>query len=79
MSTVTLGADVMQWNVFEASYESAKAYTNAFTDVEVDVVFKQAEKQWKVPAFWAYGKGHDSLLGLVAGMLVMALSLLLMK
>lgn len=32
-----------------------------------------------LPASRAYGKGHDSLLGLVAGMLVMALSLLLMK
>lgn len=32
-----------------------------------------------LPASRAYGKGHDSLIGLVAGMLVMALSLLLMK
>lgn len=32
-----------------------------------------------LPASRAYGKGHDSLLGLVAGMLVMALSLLLLK
>ncbi|MCU0577251.1 MAG: zinc transporter ZupT [Desulfobacterota bacterium] len=32
-----------------------------------------------LPASRAYGKGHDSLLGLVAGMVVMALSLLLMK
>jgi ZIP family zinc transporter len=32
-----------------------------------------------LPASRAYGKGHDSLLGLVAGMAVMALSLLLMK
>lgn len=55
MRTVVLGAEVAQWNVFETSYESAKAYTNAFTDVEVDVVFKQGEKQWKVPAFWAGG------------------------
>ena len=29
---------------------------NAFTEVEVDVVFKQGEKQWKVPAFWAGDK-----------------------
>jgi ZIP family zinc transporter len=27
----------------------------------------------------AYGKGHDSLIGLMSGMLMMALSLLLMK
>ncbi|MDD2709005.1 MAG: zinc transporter ZupT [Verrucomicrobiae bacterium] len=32
-----------------------------------------------LPTSRAYGKGHDSLLGLLSGMLVMALSLLLMK
>lgn len=32
-----------------------------------------------LPTSRAYGKGHDSLLGLVGGMLVMALSLLLLK
>ncbi len=32
-----------------------------------------------LPTSRAFGKGHDSLLGLVAGMAVMALSLLLMK
>lgn len=32
-----------------------------------------------LPTSRAYGKGHDSLFGLVAGMIVMALSLLLMK
>jgi ZIP family zinc transporter len=32
-----------------------------------------------LPTSRAYGKGHDSLLGLVGGMLVMALSLMLMK
>lgn len=32
-----------------------------------------------LPTSRAYGKGHDSLYGLVAGMLTMALSLLLMK
>lgn len=32
-----------------------------------------------LPTSRAYGKGHDSLLGLVGGMLMMALSLLLMK
>ncbi|MBN1587950.1 MAG: zinc transporter ZupT [Pirellulales bacterium] len=32
-----------------------------------------------LPTSRAYGKGHDSLIGLVAGMVVMALSLLLMK
>ena len=47
------GAAVEQWTVFETSYESAKAYSNAFTEVEVDVVFQQGDKQWKVPAFGA--------------------------
>lgn len=32
-----------------------------------------------LPTSRAYGKGHDSIFGLVAGMAVMALSLLLMK
>lgn len=32
-----------------------------------------------LPTSRAYGRGHDSLLGLVSGMLVMALSLLMMK
>ena len=32
-----------------------------------------------LPTSRAYGKGHDSLLGLVAGMVVMAISLLLIK
>jgi ZIP family zinc transporter len=32
-----------------------------------------------LPTSRAYGRGHDSIIGLVSGMLVMALSLLLMK
>ncbi|MDH3345865.1 MAG: zinc transporter ZupT, partial [Kiritimatiellaceae bacterium] len=32
-----------------------------------------------LPTSRAYGKGHDSLFGLIAGMLVMAISLLLMR
>ena len=55
MQAVSYGAGVGQWEVFETSYKTTKAYTNAFADVEVDVVFKQGEKQWKVPAFWAGG------------------------
>ena len=49
------GAEVAQWNAFEASFRSAKAYTNAFLDVEVNVVFSQGDQQWTVPAFWAGG------------------------
>jgi hypothetical protein len=56
MQAVSYGAEGTQWDVFETSYESAKAYPNPFTEVEVDVVFKQGEKQWKVPAFWAGDK-----------------------
>ena len=56
MQAVSYAAEGTQWNVFEASYESAKAYPNAFTEVEVDVVFSQGDKQWKVPAFWAGDK-----------------------
>ena len=32
-----------------------------------------------LPSSRAYGKGHDSILGLVAGMLMMCISLLLLK
>jgi ZIP family zinc transporter len=32
-----------------------------------------------LPTSRAYGKGHDSLFGLIGGMVIMALSLLLMK
>ncbi len=48
-------AQVQQWDLFETSFESAKAYTNSFMDIEVDVIFKQGERQWRVPAFWAGG------------------------
>ena len=50
------GAESCQWDVFETSFRSTKDYTNAFTEAEVNVVFKQGEYQWKVPAFWAGGK-----------------------
>jgi ZIP family zinc transporter len=32
-----------------------------------------------LPTSRAYGRGHDSILGLIAGMAIMAISLLLMK
>lgn len=53
MTASVMGAEL--WAVFEASFTSDKRYDNPFVDVEVDVVFKQGEKQWKVPAFWAGG------------------------
>jgi len=49
------GADIGPWEVFETSYETAKHYAKPFVDVEVDVVFSQADKQWVIPAFWAGG------------------------
>ncbi len=42
--------------VFETTFTSSKDYKNPFMEVEVDVIFKQGVKQWKVPAFWAGGK-----------------------
>ena len=50
-----VAAEVGQWEAFETSFETAKHYANAFADVEVNVVFRQGEKQWIVPAFWAGG------------------------
>jgi hypothetical protein len=41
-----------QGTVFETSFESSKQYTNPFTDIEVNVVFENQNKQWIVPAFW---------------------------
>ena len=47
------GAEIAQWDMFETSYRTAKTYTNAFTDVEVTVVFEHGDSKWDVPAFWA--------------------------
>ena len=44
-----------QWAVWDTTFTSAKTYEKPFVDVEVDVVFKQGEHQWKVPAFWSGG------------------------
>ena len=49
------GAEVGQWEVFETSFETTKQYVNAYTDVEVNVTFRQGDKQWIMPAFWAGG------------------------
>ena len=46
---------IAQWDVFETSYETTKAYANPFMDIEVNGVFRQGDKQWIVPAFWAGG------------------------
>jgi hypothetical protein len=52
---LTSRAEVGQWEVFETSFTTTKQYTNAFTDVEVNVTFRQGDKQWMMPAFWAGG------------------------
>jgi len=41
--------------VFETSFTSERKYDNAFLDVQVDVIFRQGENCWTVPAFWAGG------------------------
>ena len=54
-ANIMAAGDVGQWEVFETSFETGRQYTNAFMDVEVNVVFSQGDKQWVVPAFWAGG------------------------
>jgi hypothetical protein len=54
-AAVSHGAEVGQWEVFETSYETTKQYANPFTNVEVNVAFRQGDKQWIIPAFWAGG------------------------
>ena len=48
-------AEVGQWEVFETSYETKKAYEKPFAEVEVNVVFRSGDKQWIVPSFWTGG------------------------
>ena len=51
------GAELaQQWKVFESSFETTRRYANPYTNIEVNVVFRQAKRQWTVPAFWA-GEG----------------------
>lgn len=42
--------------VVEWSIESKKAYANPFRDVDVDVIFEQDGRTWRVPAFWHGGQ-----------------------
>lgn len=44
-----------QWALFETSFTSTRKYENPFLELEVDVIFQQADKRWRVPAFWAGG------------------------
>ena len=51
------GAEVARWEVFGTTFATGKTYPNAYTDVEVDVIFKQGEQRWKMPAYWV-GAGN---------------------
>jgi hypothetical protein len=42
-----------QWAVFETSFTSARTYENPSREVDVTVVFRHEDKEWRVPAFWA--------------------------
>lgn len=53
--TSARGKETAQWEVFEQSFQTQKAYANAFTAIEVDVVFQRGDQQWTVPAFWSGG------------------------
>jgi hypothetical protein len=46
-----------QYLPIEWSYRSAKAYSDPFNDVNVDVIFtnEQTKEEWRVPTFWAGG------------------------
>jgi len=44
---------IEQWTVFETFFTSSRKYENPFADIEVNVVFRQQDKLWKVPAFWS--------------------------
>ncbi len=44
-----------QWAVYETSFTSTRKYANPFLEVQVDVVFRNGDQQWVVPAFWAGG------------------------
>lgn len=55
-SATALGSECSQWSVFETSFETAKPYVNPFIEIEVNVVFRQGETQWTVPAYWSGGR-----------------------
>jgi len=42
-----------QWAVFETTFHSPLKYENPFLDLEIDLVFRSGDQQWKVPAFWS--------------------------
>ena len=54
-ATTAGGAGIGPWELFETSFETTNTYQNPFTDLEVKVTFRQGDKQWVMPAFWAGG------------------------
>ena len=56
MATGCLAMAAEQGKVFETSFESSKDYKKPFMEIEVDVIFSNGKKEWKVPAFWDGGK-----------------------
>ncbi len=42
--------------VHEWTYMSSNRYQDPFNEVELDVVFRQGRRSWRVPAFWAGGQ-----------------------
>ena len=52
-SRLAAAADAVVGAVFETSFTTTKPYGNPFVDVEVDVVFANRTRQWRVPAFFA--------------------------
>ena len=59
LSAILLPSSVMAigtGEVFETSFESSRDYKNPFTEVEVDVLFSNGKREWKVPAFWDGGR-----------------------
>jgi len=44
-----------QWNMVEFTRISAERYANPFAEVQVDVVFRNGDRKWIVPSFWAGG------------------------
>ena len=52
-SPFAAAAEAVVGTVFETSFTTTKPYANPFVDVEVDVVFTNGKRQWRVPAFFA--------------------------
>src|SRR5688572_2260332 len=55
-SPVTWAAQECYERMFEHSFESPKVYADPFNDVEIDAIFTQGRRVWRVPAFWRGGQ-----------------------